>query len=131
MTGITGLTLNEGLESIGGYAFNNTTNLTGILTIPSTVNTIGHYAFRNTGITGLTLNEGLESIGEYAFAYATNLTGSITIPSTVKTIGGNAFRETGITTINYPGSEAEWNQISKGSNPFPSGVTINYNYTGA
>ena len=130
-TGITGLTLNEGLESIGEYAFSGTTNLTSTVTIPSTVKTIGNAAFGGTGITGLTLNEGLETIGEYAFDYASNLTGTITIPSTVKSIGNYAFRGTSITTINYPGTRGEWLKIARYSGILPSGVTINYNYTGA
>ena len=47
------ITLNEGLESIGMFAFNGVT--LGDLVIPSTVTYIGASAFRYTSLTSLTL----------------------------------------------------------------------------
>ena len=130
-TSITGLTLNEGLEEIGTSSFYNIKNLTGTIIIPTTVKSIGSWAFEGTNINNLILNEGLESIGDRAFGSVKSLNVPITIPNTVKSIGAGAFNGTGITTVNYRGTQAQWNAITKGTSAFPSGVTINYNYTGA
>lgn len=106
--GFTSLTLNQGLENIGEYAFagNVTANscvsmgFEGALVIPSSVRTIGKYAFSMCAkFTSLTLNEGLETIGDDAFsgnfaqgnAVSMNFEGSLVIPKSVKNIGDNAF----------------------------------------
>lgn len=118
----TGLKFASGsqLETIGDYAFGGkSTGMTGDITIPSTVRTIGEsafnwlgassmngsltlgggesldigaYAFYNCGFNGnLTLLNGVSSIGNYAFQNASKLTGSLIIPGSVKTIGANGF----------------------------------------
>ncbi|MCR5312596.1 MAG: leucine-rich repeat domain-containing protein [Bacteroidaceae bacterium] len=59
-------------------------------TIPSTITSIGDFAFYNCDLgRSLVLPEGIESIGERAFCYA-NVT-HLTIPSTVNNIGYGAL----------------------------------------
>ncbi|MEA4978107.1 MAG: leucine-rich repeat protein [Methanomassiliicoccaceae archaeon] len=54
-TGLTSVTIPEGVMSIGNYAFYNCTGLT-LVTIPSSVTSIGGYAFSDcTGLTSLTV----------------------------------------------------------------------------
>ena len=74
----------------------NSTNVT----IPSTVTTIGDYAFYETQIESVSLPEGLTTIEKSAFKY-TNLT-SVNLPSTLTTIGDYAFESTGLTSISLP-----------------------------
>ena len=67
-------TVQDGVASIGGYAFYGCTGLTGV-TIPDSVTNIGNYAFENcTGLTGVTIGNSVTSIGYYAFNGCTGLT---------------------------------------------------------
>ena len=93
---ITGIILNEGLQTIGASAFYNCTNLGGEINIPSTVTQIGNYAFYVCGaITKIVFNEGDAnlSIGLSAFntPTANNSIGDLVLPSHINYIGRNAF----------------------------------------
>lgn len=84
--------VSEYVTHIAGDAFNGCSNLIGI-TLPTSLKTIGGYAFVNSGLTSITLPETLESIGSLAFAY-TGLT-SITIPESVTWMGDRCFQYCG------------------------------------
>ena len=85
------LVLNEGISHIGDSAFEGYSSLTGSLTLPESLTSIGHDAFSGSGFTGdLTLPKGLTSIGSSAFGGWSNLT-SVTIPQSVTSIGCNVF----------------------------------------
>lgn len=91
LTNLITLTLNEGVTSIGDYAFSMCT-FTGSLVIPDGVISIGDYAFRGCMLfTGLTISSTVTSIGDYAFGSCMNITGSLVIPASVTYIGDNAF----------------------------------------
>ena len=82
--------LNEGLESIGEYAFQGCEKLSEIV-IPGSVKKIEKYAFSKCpNLQKAILNEGLESIGEDAFWECGRLA-EIIVPGSVKTIGKYAF----------------------------------------
>lgn len=91
MTNLTSIKLHEGITEIGSRAFagNNFTEIV----LPSTVKTIGEYAFstKNYLTTPCTvqLNDGLETIEKYAFR--NKCISQIEIPSTVNVIGENVF----------------------------------------
>ena len=91
--GLTTLTFEEGsqLTTIGASAFQYC-SLSGHLTIPALVETIGVDAFASTDITSLTFEEGskLTSIGARVFQYCRQLI-SVAIPEGVTTIGQGAF----------------------------------------
>ena len=73
-TGLTALTLPQGLTTVGESAFLGCTRLTA-LTLPQGLTTVGDSAFWGcTGLTALTLPQGLTHIGDAAFRGCTGLT---------------------------------------------------------
>ena len=99
--------------------------------IPNSVANIGNGAFFGcTGLTSIVIPEGLISIGSGAFAGCSDLT-SITIPSSVTSIFSPFGGCRNLTTINYTGTQEQWNAIEGLDDAnIPSGATINYNYKG-
>lgn len=95
---IKSVTLNDGLVTIGNWAFDGTS--ISVVDIPATVTTIGEYAFSSClNLTKVTFQEGLKTIGNYAFTKCSLLTGNIVIPSTATEIGIDAFSGTAITGL--------------------------------
>ena len=86
----TSYTIPSSVTSIGDYAFWGCSSLTSI-TILEGVTSIGDWTFNNCrSLTSITIPEGVTSIGQHAFPGCRSLT-SITIPSSVKSIGYQAF----------------------------------------
>ena len=69
--------------------------------IPSTVTSIGNYAFSSSGLTSVIIPDKVTTIGNYAFNYCSDLT-SVTIPNSVTTIGNYAFSNSGLTSVTIP-----------------------------
>lgn len=63
---------------------------TGSYTIPEPVETIGDFAFSDSGLTSVVIPNSVTSINTYAFFNCYNLT-SVIIPASVKNIGDQAF----------------------------------------
>ena len=99
-TGPTTLTIGENVKVIPAYAFRDFTGLTGTLTIPNSVLTIGNNAFSNcSGLTSLTIGNVVSTIGNNAFSNCGGLT-SLIIGNAVSTIGNNAFSScSGLTSL--------------------------------
>ena len=77
--------IENGVTSIGSYAFSHCNKLTSI-TVPNSVRYIGSYAFYGcSGLTSVTIPNSVTSIGERAFYGCFGLT-SITIPNSVTSI---------------------------------------------
>lgn len=91
---VNSLNIEEGITTIGKYAFYNFQDIKGKLTIPRTVTEIGDYAFAGCEdiSSELVLPTGLKFIHSYAFAYCYGLKGSIEIPNNIQVIESNAFR---------------------------------------
>ena len=119
----------ESVTSINYWAFEGCSSLTSI-TIPSNVTSIGEGVFEDcSSLTSITIPEGVTFIGDWAFQNCSSLT-SVTIPSSVTSIGGSAFDGcSSLKTINYTGTEEQWNANNKGYN-WKSGTAVNviYNY---
>ena len=96
--------IEDGVTSIGNYAFSDCRSLTSI-TIPDSVTSIGYYAFFYCrSLTSITISDSVTSIGNYAFFYCRSLT-SITIPDSVTSIGNYAFSDCrSLTSIKIPSS---------------------------
>lgn len=130
---LTSIKLPESLTSIGSYTFNGCTSLTSI-SFPESLTEIGNYAFQNCkSLTSIKFPESLTFISYDAFLSCTSLT-SITLPESLTEIGISAFQGcTSLKTINFKGTEDQWNAITKGSNwdkNCPSDMQIIYNYQG-
>ena len=121
---LTEYTIHEDCKIIGYGAFYGCSSLTSI-TIPDSVTSIGDSAFVGcSGLTSITIPDGVTSIGAYAFEDCTGLT-SITIPVSVTSIGYDVFNGCNALTINFAGSQAQWNAIA-GKIHIPSGSTVNF-----
>lgn len=115
MTDLTELTIPEGVKTIGNNAFAG--NNIHKIVIPSTVTSIGNYAFSTkeylTDDCTLTLPEGLKSIGSRAFRNKT--IASVVLPSTVTKLQANTFEKVyssgaaAVKTKVYVSSETQYN----------------------
>ena len=99
----TSVSLPKSLTVIGDYAFEYCTSI-GDLSFINNVVTIGDYAFRGcTGLKNLSISDNVLSIGEYAFANCTNIT-TITTGNGLTEIACNSFSKcsalTSLTTGN-------------------------------
>ena len=84
------ITIPDSVTSIGSDAFCNCESLIGV-TIPDSVTSIGGAVFSGcTNLTNVTIGIGMTSISDSAFYNCQNLT-SITIPDSVTSIGSYAF----------------------------------------
>ena len=89
-TYLTSVPIPDSVTSIGDSAFDKCVYLTSI-TIPNSVTTIDRYAFYNCqSLTSVTIGNSVTSIGLSAFVNCTNLK-SVTIPNSVTSIGNFAF----------------------------------------
>ncbi len=118
------VTLEEGLQSIGNYAFIRTA-IEAII-IPGSVKSIGdttfkwcrklkrvrleegveyigHHVFANTAIEAITIPGSVKTIGNYAFDECKNLK-HVTLEEGLQSIGKAAFTETAIEAITIPRS---------------------------
>ncbi|MFC6255273.1 leucine-rich repeat protein [Secundilactobacillus hailunensis] len=84
------------VTAIGNYAFNNKNiNISGTVTIPDTVTSIGNDAFTQNQISAVKLGKKVQIIGQDAFSL-NRISGTVTIPDTVTRIGEKAFTQNNI-----------------------------------
>ena len=84
------LVLGEGIEEIASFQFSSCQGLKEIA-LPSTLRTIGKYAFAYHSLASINLPEGLRTIDDDAFGSCARLV-SVTIPSTLSRLGFTVFR---------------------------------------
>ena len=117
--------LSEGATSVGAAAFYALDRVSSV-SLPSTLRTIGDYAFDGCrALTEITIPEGVTRIGSNAFVYCTMLT-SVTIPATVNSIGTYAFSQCrALTDVWFGGTLPEWTALTSGNDiGFPENVTV-------
>ena len=114
------LVIENGVTNVGRYLFYCAGGLSSI-TFPNDGNftVIEYGAFMGCGsLHSLTLPQGLTTIGGGAFADAYQMD-RLTIPKSVTTISMMAFKGLrSLQTLNYTGSEADWNKITISSDAF-------------
>lgn len=100
---LTTLNFGENVQSISNYAFRNLTTLTGILTLPNSLTTIGDQAFYNCyGFESIVMGNSVETIGSEAFRNCGGMRGELTLPETLQSVGIHAFASCDeLNTINY------------------------------
>ena len=95
------------MSSIGDSAFSRCSALTEI-SIPSTVSSIGSYAFSGCALREVEIPQGITSIQTRTFQYCTQLT-KITIPDSVTSVEICAFDNCPVLkNVYYGGTEAQW-----------------------
>ncbi len=128
---------NQNYCSVDGVLFNK--NKTSLLcypsgksaagySVPSGVTTIGDLALMNSqSLQSVTIPDSVTSIGYFAFARCGSLR-NVNILAKSPEIETCVFENTSVATVNYIGSESEWN-ASGWKDVFDSSVTVNYNYS--
>ena len=101
---IKAVVIDNGVTSIGHYAFQSCTNMTSV-SIPNTVTSIGFYAFVScSSLTSVSIPNSVTSINHNAFSYCSSLT-SVSIPSSVTSINSCLFRQcSSLTSVFIPSS---------------------------
>lgn len=93
---ITNVYFSEKTKRIGNAAFGGCYNMT-IVEFPSSLVSIGDFAFYGSGLYDVVLPEGLQSIG--AFAFADNSLTFLVLPSRIVAIAGKAFSGNSLSSI--------------------------------
>ncbi len=127
-TGLTSVTISDSVTSIKTSAFADCTALTSI-TIPDSVRDIAYEAFYScTSLTNVTIPNGLTSINDSLFCNCTSLE-SITIPDSVTSIGNYAFCDcTSLARITIPDSVTSIKTSAfRGCTALTSVTILNYN----
>ena len=98
---VTSVTIPSSITSIGAHAFEKC-RLGGAVTLPEGLTVIGDFAFSGSGMASLTLPESLRTIGNSAFLYCSLR--ELTIPNGVTSIGTGAFCNASLTSVKLPAS---------------------------
>ncbi len=91
ISGYSSVTISEGIEEIGASTFENCSALTTV-NLPSTLKSIGAYAFYQSGLTELSINGNVESVDSTAFVYCLGLE-TLNIGENVTSLPKDLFKD--------------------------------------
>ena len=92
----------EGVVTIGEHAFSECA-IENVLTLPTSLRTIGDHAFSYSNLTSLVFQEGLVEIKEYAFYGCYNLR-NVDLPNTLERLNSFCFSDCNMERIYIPAS---------------------------
>lgn len=118
---VTKIVVGEGITSVGKYGIPNMSCVKSV-TLPSTVTTIGTYAFYNYYELEEINLDNITSIDSYAFSGCKLL--DVALPANIKSIGGYAFERCALTTFNPPSTLTSIGGFAFYSCDFTGEVTI-------
>ncbi len=96
----------EGITTIGNYAFQYMTELTSV-TLPKSLKIVGTFAFGYCAkLSEITIPEGVTHIGSKTFSSCKITT--LNLPSTLKFIDMKCFDSTTVQDVHYNGTAADW-----------------------
>ncbi len=102
-TEITSVVIENGVKSIGSYAFQGCDHMNSV-TIPDSVTSIRFMTFYGcSSLNSVAIPDSVINISNWGFAYCTNLT-NVTLPSGLTDITDGLFSHTGLTSITIPAS---------------------------
>lgn len=107
----------EGITTIGAYAFCYTDNATA-LSLPDSLTSIGQDAFCGFAGTEIVVPDKVTSIGDFAFNTCNNLQ-TITLPAGLQNIGICFIECDALKTINFGGTMEQWLVCGGGESTFP------------
>ncbi|MEE0775503.1 MAG: leucine-rich repeat domain-containing protein, partial [Bacillota bacterium] len=106
MEDITAVTVEDGVTTIGDYAFYQCEALMSV-SLPNSLETIGECAFYQCALTSVTVPYNVTTVKDRAFAYCTSLT-SAKLPNTVTSLGQSVFFHCeALTSVNIPNQITE------------------------
>ena len=130
------VSIEQGVTSLGDWAFSNCSSLTSVM-IPNSVTSIGGFAFSSCrSLTSVMIPNSVTSIGNGAFSSCRSLT-SVMIPNSVTSIGNGAFSYcSSLTDINVDPDNKDWCSVDgvlfskdrKTLAAFPGGRTGEYQW---
>ncbi len=95
---ITRVLVEEGITSVGSYAFRGLYNAREII-LPGGITSVGAKAFFDcTSLVAIDLPDTLEKVGDYAFAYCSSVR-DVDLPDSVTSVGRFAFYRTPLETV--------------------------------
>lgn len=112
----------EGITTIGAYAFCYTGNATA-LSLPDSLTSIGQDAFCGFAGTEIVVPDKVTSIGDFAFNGCDNLQ-TITLPAGLQNIGICFIECDALKTINFGGTMEQWLVCGGGQSTFPTTTSV-------